>query len=124
MLTFLVAGMVTACAPKDPIDRLIVRLEAETKIISLTTYPFQPIDLPATASPTQLVAALSNRGDFRKQYAATTVKIVKIREVQTPADARFGKSSTAVLLDSDAGQKIVLFQPMNSGCYFRIYDSE
>jgi hypothetical protein len=120
--SFVVWGILLGCGSRDPIDRLMARLQTETKSITFTSYPFSPIDLPATASSEQLISALSERGDFQKLHV-TKVRIVLTRTVQTPEDIPPRWHHTAVLLESDAGQKIVLLRPLHSGWYFKIYDA-
>jgi hypothetical protein len=116
----LLAGALAGCEHRDPIDRLMARLQKEAKTIVFTSYPFRPVNLPTNSSPQQVVATLASRGDFQ----ATNVVIVEIREVQTPEDMHSSRHYTAVLVDSSAGQKVVLIRPMSSDWYFKIYDSK
>lgn len=62
-----------------------------------------PIMLPADATPEQCISALNNRGELHAQ------EILEIR----PAHTSF-ENFTAVLLDSDAGRKIVLLLPLGT----------
>jgi hypothetical protein len=116
-------GCSRSAAPPDSIDRLMVEVAHET----VASYPFQPIDLPATASPEQLVSALPKRGDiYWKEMQITSYKILTVRAAHSgPNDF---EHYTAVLLDTNAGQKIVLLQPMSArdkwmGWYYKIYDA-
>lgn len=78
---------------------------------SVPSYMFQPIDLPAKASPDQLISALSKRNDvYWTGRKITTYKILKVRAAKSgPSDYNH---YTAVLLDTNAGQEIVLLKPM------------
>lgn len=118
LFIFLLAGTLAGCEHRDPIDRLMVRLQKEAKTTLFTSYPFRPVDLPTNSSPQQVIDALAIRGDFQ----AANVVIVEIRQVQTPEDVPSGTHHTAVLVDSSAGQKVVFIRPMSSDWYFRIYD--
>src|SRR5258706_352715 len=120
LLIVVMAGIVAGCSHSDPIDRLIARLQEEAKGVSFTSYPFRPVDLPTNASPQEVIIALSNRGDF----GATNVGVIAVREVQTPEDVKFRQHHTAVLVDTSAGQKIVLTRPMARGWDFKIYDAK
>ena len=95
---------------------------------SIPSYPFKPIDLPETATPDQLITALSKRSVLELGHFDFTVhKIVEIRSVQTepPMSQKF----TAVLLDTSDGQKVVMLQPQTfdgkwHGWYYRTYDTK
>jgi hypothetical protein len=119
-----VAVVLLGCSQRatssDVIDRLMVQVAHET----VGSYLFVPIDLPATASPEQLVSALSKRGDFGSRQIQS-FKIVKIRPAQSGPDD--WQRYTAVLLDTNVGQKIVLLRQELAkdkwyGWYFNIYD--
>ena len=113
--------MLSGCSHDDPIDRLMAKVSHER----VGSYLFTPINLPETASPEQLIAALYDRGHFHDEHL-TDIKIVEIRAVQTrPRDERIpAESYTAVLLDTSAGRKIMLFQPIKGGWYFKMYDAK
>jgi hypothetical protein len=80
---------------RDPIDRLMVEVSHETVL----SYPFKPIDLPAAASPEQVVAALSKSGDnYWEAKGITTYKIVESIAVQTgPNDCSSGAHGRCAL---------------------------
>jgi hypothetical protein len=102
-LPWLAAAVILGgCGHSDPIEGLMLRLKEEAKAISLTTYPYRPVDLPTNASPQEVIVALSKRGDFRAEYVAEYVGVAKIREVQIPADVQFHRHPTAVLVDTGA----------------------
>src|SRR5262249_33570403 len=106
----LTATFLLGCSRQDPIDRLMVKVENQ----SVPSYVFKPIELPDTASPEQCISVLTSRGQLHLP------KILQVRH----AHASFG-SFTAVLLDSNDGQKIVLLRPwQTNGWYFRIYDAK
>jgi len=91
---------------------------ASLQKVEFSSIPFRPIDLPTNAPPEKLIAALSNRGDF------TNVTIIEIREVQEIFDVPRGRHHTAVLLNSNTGQKIVLFQRQSDGWEYEIHDAK
>ncbi len=79
-------------------------------------YMYFPIKLPKTASPVQCLSVLTNRGNL------TYRKILEIRPVHMEPG---GTNYTAVLLDTDTGQKIVLLAPEETNSwYFQIYDAK
>jgi hypothetical protein len=116
------AACLLGCSPRDPIDRLMTKLSNQ----DVPSYPFKPIELSETATPDQLVSALSKRSVLELGHLDfTTYKILNIRLVHDV----FKKNYTAVLLDTNLGQKIVLFQALNfkggwPGWYYRIYDAK
>ncbi len=101
---------------------------AEVSHESVPSYPFKPIELPATATPEQLITALSKRSVLDLgHFDFTSYKISEIRSVETepPMSKRF----TAVRLDTNLGQKIVLLRPVQHGTnwmgrYYRTYDTK
>ena len=129
LLLAVTAGIAGCCsrspASPDAIDLRMLRLSEE----AIVSYVFQPIDLPRSASPQQLVAALSKRYDLHwSDLKIATYKIVKV--VDAELGARGSARYTVVLLDTNIGQKIVLFQPMTNtggkwgGWYNRICDTK
>jgi hypothetical protein len=116
-LMLLTLLFLAGCSRKDSIERLMDKLPYER----VPSYLFNPIDLPETASPEQCISVLTNRGDLRPR------KILEIRKTQTTERATDGnpiERFTAVLMDTDAGQKILLLQPMGTNrWYFKIYDA-
>ena len=98
------------CSHHDPIDRLMDTVSNE----GFSSYMFVPIKLSETASPEQCISNLTSRGDFQSP------KILKTRQVHTSLE-----NYTAVLLDTDAGQKIVLLHPEKTNAwYYKIYDAK
>jgi hypothetical protein len=105
-----VAALFLGCSRQDPIDRLMTRVETEP----VPSYLFQPIQLPTNATPDQCIAVLTKRGEVHVQ------KILETRPAHTAYE-----SFTAVRFESDAGQKILLLQPLPKSTnrwYYRIYD--
>lgn len=117
------AAFLVGCGHQDPIDRLVNKVSHE----SVPSYIFRPINLPATATPKELIAAIYKRGVvYSPGFAFATYEIVEVREVQIEPPRR---KFTAVLLDTDLGQKIVLLQPLGNetnwhGWYYRTYDAK
>jgi hypothetical protein len=116
-LVLLASLFVAACSRKDPIERLMDKVPYE----SVPSYLFAPINLPETASPEQCISVLTNRGDLHLR------KIMEIRNAQTAPRRKNDvpvEKFTAVLMDTDAGQKILLLKPMETNrWYFKIYDA-
>jgi hypothetical protein len=107
-LVIVLGTVLLGCSHRDPIDRLIDEMSHETVL----SHPFRPINLLAAASPEQVVAALSKSGDMSWEVQRiTSYKIVEIRAVHSgPHDSQ---QYTAVLLDTNVGQKIVLLRPLH-----------
>jgi hypothetical protein len=118
VLAFILLG----CSRRDPFDRVMDYVSHE----SVPSYMFMPVDLPATASPEQLISALKVRGDFgSRQIYTGSVKILETRSVNT--EPPMSLAYTGVLIDTNLGHKMVLFQPLSSkgkwgGWYWKIYD--
>src|ERR1700722_13262197 len=118
------AIFLVGCGHRDPIDRLVRKVSHE----NVPSYPFKRIELPATATPEQLISALSKRSALDLgHFDFTSYKISQIRPVLT--EAPMSETFTAVLLDTSLGQKIVLLRPMQSGTnfegwYYRTYDAK
>jgi hypothetical protein len=110
------------CSRSDPFNRVMDYVSHE----SVPSYMFVPVQLPATASPEQLISALIVRGEFgRLNIYSGSIKILQTRAVHTVPPML--ESYTAVLLDTNLGQKIVLLQPQSfdgkwHGWYWKIYD--
>jgi hypothetical protein len=117
LLVIAVAG----CKRQDPIDRLMTELPYE----DVPSYLFLSIKLPETATPEQLLSALSNRGYFQ-QEDITSFSILEKKDTHTVPPTGWGEKPepyTAVLLKTDAGQKIMLFRSRDSrGWYYKMYD--
>jgi hypothetical protein len=125
----IMASLLMGCSRRDPIDRLMAEIPKEF----VASYPFQPIQLPDTATPEQLVSALSKRGPEKLgHFEFKSYKILEIRQTHTTPDLPDGMpvdKFTAVLLDTDLGQKIVVFQPQTlkgiwHGWYYKTYDAK
>ena len=119
VITFVLLG----CSRRDPIDRVMDRVSNE----SAPSYLFVPVQLPATATPEQLVSALKVRGEFGQlNIYSGSVKIVETRSIHHALS--IPEAYTAVLLDTNLGRRMVLFEPLSSkskwgGWYWRIYDA-
>jgi uncharacterized protein YceK len=134
----------------DPIDRLVARLSPppppppqidydHPRIVNgITIYDYKPyaitstggwgggtfsiIDLPATASAEEVAVEVMRRWEF------SSYKILKIRQVYIPS--RYGDTgpptTTAVLVSTNAGEKIALFFYSGSVIKWsvRVYDVE
>ena len=118
----LIAFVLLGCSRRDPFDRVMHYVSHE----SVPSYMFFPIPLPETATPEQLVSALKARGEFgARNIYSWSIKIVETRTVHT--EPPISETYTAVLLDTNLGQKMVLFQPLGrrgkwEGWYSKIYD--
>jgi hypothetical protein len=122
-LGILIALGLLGCSRKDPFDRVMDHVSHETVL----SYPFVPIKLPATTTPEELISALKVRGVFQREQI-TSIKIMQVRSVHTSPPS-VPEEYTAVLLDTDAGQKVVLFRPLKSETgmeewYWKIYDAK
>ena len=86
------------------------------------SYLFRPIVLPHTVSPEMLISNLTSRGELRNP------KILEIRQTHTRPPAGYGipvEDFTAVLVDIEAGRKIVVFRPLHTNdWYFKFYDAK
>jgi hypothetical protein len=122
---FIILTTVTlGCSHRDPIDRAMDELTHE----NVPSYAFQPIDLPKTATPEQLITVLSKNKEEeqRLHFDFTSFKILQIRSVQAPPPFQ---KITAVLLDTSLGREVVLLQPIENGANYmgweyRIYDAD
>jgi hypothetical protein len=112
---FIIAALLVGCATTpDPIDRLVTSLSPSHGL--WTNGLFQPVRLPSTASAEDVISKVLER-----QFSSYTV--LKIRQVSIP----FGVSSelyTAALVQTSAGQKIVLIKYETEGWWNRIYDAK
>jgi hypothetical protein len=112
-----IAFVLLGCSRSDPFDRVMDYVSHE----SVPSYMFVPVQLPATATPEQLIHALTVRGEFgRLNIYSGSIKIVETRSVHTAPPML--EAYTAILLDTNLGQKIVLLKPMSHGWYWKIYD--
>jgi len=103
-----------AVSASDPIDRLVQSLPSNGL---WTNGLFPKIMLPATADASQVIAECMVGAHIEKY------SILEIRDV---AVAGLSVKYLAVLVDSTAGQKIVLMQYASpaSGWWTRIYDAK
>jgi hypothetical protein len=110
------------CSHMDPIDRVT----DEVHHGFVPSYTFAPIDLPQTATPAELISAIFKRSAWESGlFDFTSYKILQIRSV--PAEFPSLPNYTAVLLDTNLGQKVVLLQPLQEksrwhGWYYKIYE--
>src|ERR1022692_145586 len=103
-----IAFVFLGCSRRDPFDRVMDYVSHE----SVPSYMFVAVQLPATATPEQLIHALTVRGEFgRLNIYSGSIKIVETRTVNTEPPMK--DAYTAILLDTNLGQKIVLLQPEN-----------
>lgn len=117
MLTVLLAG----CSARDPIDRLMAELPYQR-----VSYSYEPIKLPESASPEQLISALSERGYFQ-DMGVTNYGPLQTRAVHTtprPADNIPLEYFTAILLNTSGGKRILLLRPERTGWYYKMYDTK
>jgi hypothetical protein len=120
----LVASVLLGCAhsgqtDRDPIDRLMTQVPFE----DCPSYPFVPVDLPATATPAEVIDALSKRGTLRDDQIAS-FKILETRRVHSKQKGAESDFYSAVLMDTNLGRKILLLQPGSHGWYFKFYDAK
>jgi hypothetical protein len=104
-----------SCKASDPIDKLVAELTHNSPELRFYHFPngmWTSIDLPATASPAQLLAKLPNGGSF--SLSTTNYSIVEtchVRIAYNEEDARvLDPNYTAILVRTPSGQKVVLAQ--------------
>jgi hypothetical protein len=140
ILASLITGCATRAEPRviaskppvvsDPIDQLIAKLSPP---LPTPGHPFVSpggwdsgmdtlLVLPAGASTKEIVAEafrMSGSGQLE------TVKIMKVRQVHIPNGMANEKTVTAALVNTKAGEKIVLFKYWGPGVgwWNRIYDA-
>jgi PBP1b-binding outer membrane lipoprotein LpoB len=115
----LVAFVLSGCSHSDPIDRLMTQVPFE----DVPSYLIQPVAVPVTASPTEVIDALSKRGTLHYDQI-TRFKILEVRKVHSQQKGAESVYYSAVLMDSNLGRKIVLLQPDSHGWYYKIYDAK
>jgi uncharacterized protein YceK len=120
IIACLLAGCATKPQPRvaasGPIDWLVTDLQ--TYKWGSEAYPM--LDLPESASPDEVVAKTFQMTGFDKGHV-TSYKIMEIRQVHIPGS--LPDLYTAVLVHTDFGQKIVLFQ-YRGGWMSRVYDTK
>ena len=113
----LLAFVLTGCGPRDPIDR-IVKQESANAYFGNGMY--HPLKMPATASPTQVVAQIVGK-----------LPILEVRQVYIPNYyANASDCYTAVLVDGGYRQEVVLLQyfgvtnngDIHAGWWSKVYD--
>jgi len=120
LLLFLFATLLGGCSPSpsDPIDCLASKF-SEENVWEDGAYTL--LSLPKAASPGQVIQKMFEvRGFSEKQIARS--KIVSLREVYLPAGS--ANSYTAVLMRTDAGDRIFLFKYISPklGWWSRVYE--
>jgi hypothetical protein len=121
LLCIIVVLCLTSCATKpDPIDRLASDFSSSHGLWENGAFPM--LGLPATASTEEVVAKTFKMTGFDKGHV-TSYKILKIREIHIQGS--LPDLYTAVLVQTDFGEKIVLFKYVGSsvGWWSRVYDA-
>jgi len=131
----LVALVACNRAPKDPFDALMEELPYH----GFNSYGFVPLQLPSMATPDSLIREMERSGRFYRSGISTFTNRetrsvhTKLRERDLQYlrkhDALNGwhpEYFTAVLLDTDAGRKILLLRHLgvDKGWFYRLYDSK
>jgi hypothetical protein len=103
----------------DPIERLVADFSASYGLWENGTFPM--LGLPETASTDEVVAKTFKMTGFDKGQV-TSYKILKIRQAHIRGS--LPDLYTAVLVQTDFGEKIVLFKYVGSsvGWWSRVYD--
>jgi hypothetical protein len=116
---FVLAALLAGCATApDPVDRLVTGLSASNGIWQDGSSP--RLDLPETASPELVVRAVFLKTRFGRRQVKHCY-ILKIRQVQIPGGLT--DDYTAVLVQTDLGEKIVLYHFFPEiGCWNRVFD--
>jgi hypothetical protein len=113
------AALLVGCATTaaDPIDQLVTRLSTPPQSGLWQNGLFPIIKLPATASTNEVLAKVLER-------QVDSYKVLKIRQVHIPGN--LPDLYTAVLIQTSAGEKIVLFKYEGEavGWWSRIYDAK
>jgi hypothetical protein len=90
----------------DSIDQLVVKLSGEFGMWKNGSV--MPVYLPSSATPKEIISQLYQSRDTRYGNIITNFQIIEIKAVQIPP---FGNTNyTAVLMDTNLGQKITLLQ--------------
>lgn len=119
LLLFGTGQYVLAGITNSPIEVLATRL-ADDHFWRNGTFP--AIDLPKTATPDEVLAQLFKMTTFGESRI-TSFKILETKEVTIRGP--LPDTYTAVLIDSDLGQKIVLFQHIKPHRWWtKVYDAD
>ena len=109
--TTILASLLIAAAPVDPIDRLVADLSADPYWGNEAS---PSIDLPKAASTKEVVAEVLKMTGFPSYPRKPWIyKILKIRQVHIKGP--LPDLYTAVLLDTNHGRQIVLLQYLGHG---------
>jgi hypothetical protein len=114
------AALLVGCAPKpDPIDFLVKDLSSSS-LWDNGIFPM--LGLPETASIEQVVSETFKKTGFDKGQV-TSFKILRVRQVHIHGS--LPDLYTAVLVQTDLGEKIVLlkYQGDAAGWWSRVYDA-
>lgn len=117
----IVAALLAGCAKTpDPIDRLVADCSTSHGEWENGEYP--TLNLPETASPEEVIKTIFEKIGFDKGHV-TSHKILRIRHVRIRGS--LPDSYTAALVQTDLGEKIVLFKYGSSrtGWWSRVFDS-
>jgi hypothetical protein len=113
ILFAIIAATLVGCATtSDPIDRLVSKISSGQDLMSGGFTPLLP--LPATASTEEIIS---------KEFSCVSYKILQIRQIHIQ-----GNLYTAVLVQTDVNEKILLIHPWSlqgkSGWWVRVYDAK
>ena len=109
-----------ACTAQDPIDSLVTRLSSNPMWINGIT-PL--VSLPETTESRAIIAECFKMTGFDEGHVKR-YKILEIKKVKI--DGPLPDDYIAALVETDLGEKIVLFQHSNTsiGWWTRVYDSK
>ena len=120
-LTCLAVALLVGCATTpDPIDRLVADFSASHGLWENGVSPL--LGLPETALPEQVIKRTFEMTGFDKGHV-TSYKILKIRQVHIQGS--LPDSYTAALIQTDFGEKIILFKyvGLTVGWRSRVFDA-
>ena len=123
-------GAASTNAAPDAIDRLVVRCEASQRSEGghFPEGPFSPVELPASASPAELVShALEHQAGDAKPHTNFGVLAVRRVRIGIPEmDGICDPNYTAVLIRTGRKKKIVLlqFQSPAKTWWNRVFDDQ
>ncbi|MFA5393731.1 MAG: hypothetical protein WC081_05575 [Candidatus Ratteibacteria bacterium] len=117
---FIFAVFLVGCATiPDPIDRLTANYSASHGLWENGAFPI--LDLPETTLPEQVIKRIFEMTGFDKGYV-TNYRILKIRQVHIQGS--LPDLYTAALVQTNFGEKIVLFKYEGSGWWSRVCDAK
>jgi len=113
--------------PVGPIERLTVKLsQSSTNLMGFPNGPWHPVGLPGTAVPAD-IASRALQHEQSRHGSATNLSIVEVREVSITLNEREPRLYTAVLVNTEGGQKVVLLRGSLSAAgtnlLARVYDA-